>query len=281
MNNEFTKIKNKTETRYVLETASAGGTSAGAIASVSSSVGGVRKRSDNILAQETDGTQKAGPSRPRNFVAKNAKAGGAGAHRDKKKEQKQGKEKHKKAFAEDSSHSLLDKLVKISKQAAQEAVMADSIHKRQLARIMVNRMTQAIKMLKGGTEPSEVIQFIKGPNDVSETAPKGWEGTVKAMKKHKDIDNPYALTNWMKNKGYQSHKESDDSSTANKGIKVVTGKSDYVYKQVNDLVSRGFKVEKTHEHPNGNVTVRLSYEKVLEDQYTNLLFNRLNEQLKK
>lgn len=34
-------------------------------------------------------------SKPRNFVAKNQKTGGAGAHRDKKKEQKQGYEKHK------------------------------------------------------------------------------------------------------------------------------------------------------------------------------------------
>lgn len=43
--------------------------------------------------------------------------------------------------------------------------------------------------------------------EVAEVAPKGWEGTVKAMKKHKDIDNPYALANWMKNKGYKSHKK--------------------------------------------------------------------------
>ncbi len=26
------------------------------------------------------------------------------------------------------------------------------------------------------------------------------------MKKEKDIDNPYALAHWMKNKGYKSHK---------------------------------------------------------------------------
>lgn len=43
-------------------------------------------------------------------------------------------------------------------------------------------------------------------NQLYEKAPQGWEGTVKAMKKHKEIDNPYALTNWMKNKGYKSHK---------------------------------------------------------------------------
>ena len=42
-----------------------------------------------------------------------------------------------------------------------------------------------------------------------EAAPKGWEGTVKAMKKHKEIDNPWALAHHMKNKGYKSHKKED------------------------------------------------------------------------
>ena len=41
---------------------------------------------------------------------------------------------------------------------------------------------------------------------IKEVSPPGWEGTVKAMKKHKDIDNPWALAHWMKNKGYKSHK---------------------------------------------------------------------------
>lgn len=36
------------------------------------------------------------PVKPRNFVAKNASTGGAGAHKDKKKAQKQGQTKHKK-----------------------------------------------------------------------------------------------------------------------------------------------------------------------------------------
>lgn len=38
-----------------------------------------------------------------------------------------------------------------------------------------------------------------------EKAPPGWEGTVKAMKKHSDIDNPFALAWSMKNKGDQPH----------------------------------------------------------------------------
>lgn len=40
-----------------------------------------------------------------------------------------------------------------------------------------------------------------------EKSPKGWEGTVKAMKKHSEIDNPWALAHWMKNKGYKSGKK--------------------------------------------------------------------------
>jgi hypothetical protein len=43
-------------------------------------------------------------------------------------------------------------------------------------------------------------------NNIDEVAPKGWEGTVKSMKKHKDINNPWALAHWMKGKGYKSHK---------------------------------------------------------------------------
>ena len=43
--------------------------------------------------------------------------------------------------------------------------------------------------------------------EINEAAPEGWEKTVLAMKKHKEIDNPWALAHWMKKKGYQSHKK--------------------------------------------------------------------------
>lgn len=45
---------------------------------------------------------------------------------------------------------------------------------------------------------------------VNEAAPEGWEKTVKAMKKHKEIDNPWALAHWMKKKGYQPHKKEEE-----------------------------------------------------------------------
>lgn len=50
---EFYKIEGRTETRYVLESASVGGTSSGAVASVSAPLGKTRKR-DSIFAQEGD-----------------------------------------------------------------------------------------------------------------------------------------------------------------------------------------------------------------------------------
>ena len=43
--------------------------------------------------------------------------------------------------------------------------------------------------------------------ELNEAAPEGWEKTVLAMKKHKEIDNPWALAHWMKKKGYHSQKK--------------------------------------------------------------------------
>ena len=94
MTSEFKKIKDNTDTRYVLETATSGGTSAGAIASVPGGLGKVQKRG-NLLAQE----EKKEAPKPRNFVAKNAKMGGAGKMKDKNKIIPR-KEKHKKPVAE-------------------------------------------------------------------------------------------------------------------------------------------------------------------------------------
>lgn len=44
---------------------------------------------------------------------------------------------------------------------------------------------------------------------INEVSPPGFKGTVKAMKNHKDIDNPYALGWYEKNKGDKSHYKAD------------------------------------------------------------------------
>lgn len=41
---------------------------------------------------------------------------------------------------------------------------------------------------------------------MNEKAPEGWEKTVKKMKKHKEIDNPFALAQYMKKQGYKPSK---------------------------------------------------------------------------
>lgn len=58
----------------------------------------------------------------------------------------------------------------------------------------------------------KIIQDLKIKHGISESflnekSPPGWEGTVKAMKKHGEISNPWALAWWMKHKGYKSHKK--------------------------------------------------------------------------
>jgi hypothetical protein len=62
-----------------------------------------------------------------------------------------------------------------------------------------------------------VVKGKANQDTVDESAPKGWEGTVKAMKKHKEIDNPYALAYSMKNKGYKSHVK-ESAMTASKAL---------------------------------------------------------------
>ena len=60
----------------------------------------------------------------------------------------------------------------------------------------------------GPAMPGGVCEICEGEDDeMDEVAPPGWEGTVKAMKKHKRINNPWALSWSMKNKGYKSHKK--------------------------------------------------------------------------
>ena len=67
---------------------------------------------------------------------------------------------------------------------------------------------------------------------VAEKAPKGWEGTVKGMKKHKEIDNPWALAHWMKKQGYKSHKKEESVDIWGEGLeeKAPPGMEDLVLK---------------------------------------------------
>ena len=105
MKHEFKVTKSKDQTVYTLESASSGGTSSGSVASVSTALGGMQRRpADSIFAQEGS-KDKVDASKPRNFVAKNAKMGGAGKMKDKSKTIPR-HEKHKKPVAEGLPQTL-------------------------------------------------------------------------------------------------------------------------------------------------------------------------------
>jgi hypothetical protein len=104
MNNEFKKISKDDVTRYVLESASGGGTSAGNVASVSKAMGGVQSRS-NLLVQDV--SPKLTPRSPVAHAAQKV-AKGSGKHTDRKQQSRQVRgEKHKtKDFAENQDHEI-------------------------------------------------------------------------------------------------------------------------------------------------------------------------------
>jgi hypothetical protein len=54
--------------------------------------------------------------------------------------------------------------------------------------------------------PAAITRPTPASEEVEAVAPPGWEDTVKKMKKHKEIDNPWALAWHMKNKGDTPHK---------------------------------------------------------------------------
>ena len=212
--------------------------------------------------------------KPRNFVAKNAPTTGAGRHKDsnKKKDQEQGKVKHKqKQFAEDTAEAfsqaaadakkIRDKkrgivghglpwkdytdMNELSVDVAEFVIKkggskwldlkkSESVYKmienifvkygyptkifKPVAKIVFDTLGNDYWGLKFDT--TSVVKKRVFPRldtskqateNIAEKAPPGFKGTVKAMKKHKDIDNPFALAWSMKNKGFKSHKKADGS----------------------------------------------------------------------
>jgi len=185
-------------------------------------------------------------SKPRNFVAKNQKTAGAGAHKDKKRAAKQGDVKHKgQAMAEgvhwqDMNPRVGRRLLSVYRDLASgieqhgDEDQASALYKELESVAKEEGVRTEFKNLLNSAQHSAHMDFDTNPGhfknwfpyvgefleklfgqdeepdfelDTNESAPKGWEGTVKAMKKHKEIDNPWALAHYMKNKGYKSHKK--------------------------------------------------------------------------
>ena len=185
MNKEFKKITQGEVTRYVLESASGGGTSAGGVASVSMPIGGTRKRGDNLIAQEGDKiivpvTQKPrlGPLKPQT---------GGGAHRDKKKEKKQGQEKHKKPYFEDHEIQMASSELQ---SIAKDAVNLISLVRRYSEKDGIDAWQQS-KITKAADYLNAVLQSISGEQGMAEGLKqtlRKFDPTIKARIRQKSQD---------------------------------------------------------------------------------------------
>ena len=82
----------------------------------------------------------------------------------------------------------------------------------------ISRHRDATIILDPDAKVGDIQKYFarKESVELGEVSPPGFEGTVKAMKKHKEIDNPYALAWYMKNKGFKSHKKKDGSDKEKK-----------------------------------------------------------------
>jgi hypothetical protein len=97
--------------------------------------------------------------------------------------------------------------------------------KQKQVQLALTRQRQTMQLQRTGRLPLNYSDdYTPEGDDIQEVAPPGFEGTVKAMKKHPELSkgktsegkdkNIYALAWFMKNKGYKSHKK---ASGADKG----------------------------------------------------------------
>ncbi len=93
-------------------------------------------------------------SKPRNFVVKHQKTAGAGAHRDKKKEQKQGYEKHKGRGVSEGSDNL-----SIGQQMARDGIKYSPEKEQELIKIMGEYMEKA------GMSPKAIRYYLSYDED--------------------------------------------------------------------------------------------------------------------
>jgi hypothetical protein len=84
-------------------------------------------------------------------------------------------------------------------------------------------MNSKIEQVQGFIADIEQEFKMRGSPPKVAVSPPGWEGTVKKMKKHKDVDNPWALAWWMKGKGYESHKKDSMFKSLNEYRKQAEG----------------------------------------------------------
>lgn len=125
----------------------------------------------NRVLERLDENKKAEAPKPRNFVAKNQQTSGAGAHKDKKKAEKQGDVKHKKqAVPMDESEQLSEKAVSKAQQkfmgmvhAAKKGEKPASKEVAKVAKGMSGKAAKDFASTKHKGLPDKKIDEVAGP----------------------------------------------------------------------------------------------------------------------
>jgi len=114
------------------------------------------------------------PTKPRNYVAKNAINSGAGAHKDKKKAMKQGDTKHKKSYAEGMEEKYLQQLAELKqstkdsyKEKASAQVKELEPHAKKgeykdIAQRAIDRRKKGLKRVEEVTGDPKFDKMLKG-----------------------------------------------------------------------------------------------------------------------
>jgi len=99
-------------------------------------------------------------------------------------------------------------------------------YRKEEVELQEGRMKELHTLIQQGKSAEEIAKIMKldvktvkslmPKENIDEVSPPGWGGSVKAMKKHADIDNPYALAWHMKNKGDKPHYKDKDGAPVKK-----------------------------------------------------------------
>lgn len=101
----------------------------------------------------------------------------------------------------------------------------------------------------GSKEREEKKSSVENPHAMAWRAslqkeavsPPGWSGTVEHMKKHHDIDNPWALSWYMKGEGYHPHyKETSDKNASDESVDHVAALAEW--KQAQADMNKAFGI---------------------------------------
>jgi hypothetical protein len=131
---------------------------------------------------KTNHFRQAEPAKPRNFVAKNATIGGAGKHVDKKKEAKQGIEKHKKPVELDEDYELLQAVAESMERSGYE--FTEAANAAQQAAIAIN-MKKNHKKPKN--EDMSRRGFLKGMGAMAAGAALGSAAHAQSIERGEDF----------------------------------------------------------------------------------------------